>query len=136
KPLDPNAIEKPWRIGRNVRRLIGPVIEVVITEKTDVGNEYSRVHVESVVYVEVVPAIGLRDIFVGASKIPLPRPALASLRGVVTANIPSMVKIRPRTFCQWKSPPTLICSTWTSLVLKISVEPPRVSSLGWLKSIT
>ena len=36
---------------------------------------------------------------------------LASLRGVVVANRPSIVRIRPRTFCQWKSPPTLICSS-------------------------
>ena len=33
-----------------------------------------------------------------------------------------MVKTRPRTFCQWKSPPKLICSTWTSSDRKISAR--------------
>src|SRR5208282_124337 len=65
-----------------------------------------------------------------------PRPTLPSFRGVVTPNIPPRVKIRPRTFCQWKSPPKLICSTWTSFDRKISVDPPSVSSLGWLKLLT
>src|SRR5208282_934563 len=65
-----------------------------------------------------------------------PRPTLPSFRGVVTPNIPPRVKIRPRTFCQWKSPPALICSTWTSFDRKISVDPPSVSSFGWLKLLT
>src|ERR1035438_4085403 len=47
-----------------------------------------------------------------------------------------MVRSLPRTFCQWKSPPTLICSTWISFERKISVDPPSVSSLGWLKLLT
>src|SRR5437879_1425894 len=44
-----------------------------------------------------------------------------------------MVRTLPRTFCQWKSPPKLICSIWTSFDRKISLDPPIVSSLGWLK---
>src|ERR1019366_6459962 len=42
----------------------------------------------------------------------------------------------PRTSCQWKSPPTLICSIWTSFDRKISVDPPSESSFGWLKLLT
>src|ERR1035437_4751154 len=47
-----------------------------------------------------------------------------------------MVKTLPRTFCQWKSPPKLICSIWISFDRKISVDPPSESSLGWLKLLT
>src|SRR5208282_5569808 len=35
--LDANTLEKPRCIGGNVRRLISPVIEVVIAEQADVG---------------------------------------------------------------------------------------------------
>ena len=41
----------------------------------------------------------------------VPVAELASLRGVVTANKPSMNITRPRTFCQWKSPPMPMSST-------------------------
>src|SRR5690349_21628278 len=34
--LDPHAGKKPWRVRGNIRRLVGPVIEVIKTEKTHV----------------------------------------------------------------------------------------------------
>jgi hypothetical protein len=67
EPLDAQPIKKPGRIGRYVRRLVGPVIEVVVTEETDVGNEDTRVHVEPVVHIEVVAAVGFSKILVGAT---------------------------------------------------------------------
>ena len=47
-----DAVEKPGCVRRNIRRLIGPVIKVVIAEEADVGNENSCVKVEPVVRVE------------------------------------------------------------------------------------
>ena len=71
EPLDSHAVEEPWRVGRNIGRLIGPVIEVVITEQADVGDEDTGVDVESVMHVEVVSAVGFRNVFVSGADIPL-----------------------------------------------------------------
>ena len=43
-----HALEKPGRVGGNVGGLVGPVIEVVVAEQTDVGHEDSRIDVDSV----------------------------------------------------------------------------------------
>src|SRR5215472_14283058 len=67
KPLDADAVEEPRGIRRYIGRLVGPVVEVVVTEKTDVRNENARVDIEPVVYVEVIAAVGLRDVLVGAA---------------------------------------------------------------------
>src|SRR5262249_51402335 len=39
EPLDPDAVEEPGRVGRNIGRLISPVVKVVVAEQADVGNE-------------------------------------------------------------------------------------------------
>ncbi len=72
KPLDAQSIEEPRRVGRNERRLIGPVVKVVVAEQTDVGDEDSGVDIEPVVHVKVIPAVGFGKIFVRATEIPLP----------------------------------------------------------------
>src|ERR1700730_11468917 len=41
EPLDPHTIEKPRCVGGNIGRLVSPVIEIVVTKETDVGNENS-----------------------------------------------------------------------------------------------
>ncbi len=78
--LHPYAIEKPWRVGRNVRRLVGPVIEVVIAEESDVRHKDSGIDVDSVQRVEVVSAIRFRNIAIGVGQVPLP----ACGAGIVT----------------------------------------------------
>ena len=135
EPLNAHAVEEPRRIGGNIGRLIGPVIEIVVAEQADVRHEDSGVDIEPVVNVEVISAVSFRNILVSTLQVPLADSAgipgatvaeLASLRGVVVANNPSMNRIRPRTFCQWKSPPTLACSIWTSPERNDSVAPTMV----------
>src|SRR5208283_3817859 len=70
--LDADAFEKPGRVGRNVRRLVGPVIVVVIAEQADVGHENSSVDVDSVQRVDVITAIGFGEVAIGIGDIPLP----------------------------------------------------------------
>src|SRR5258708_7868036 len=36
KPLDAHSVEEPWCVGGHIRRLVGPVVEVVVAEQTDV----------------------------------------------------------------------------------------------------
>src|ERR1700683_3565505 len=69
--LYPHAIEKPWSVGGNVRGLIGPIIEVVVTEQADVRHEDSRVNVDSVQRVDVISAISFRYVAVCIGEIPL-----------------------------------------------------------------
>src|SRR6266436_1942787 len=78
--LHAHAVEEPWRIRRNVGRLIRPVVELVVTEKPDVGHEDPRIHVDSMQGVEVVAAVGLRNIAVRIVQLPL----TARWAGVIT----------------------------------------------------
>src|SRR5580692_12767778 len=71
EPLNSKPVEKPRRVGRNIRRLVGPVVEVVIAEEADVRHKYSGVDVEPVIHIEVVAAVGFRKILVGATQVPL-----------------------------------------------------------------
>src|SRR5208283_3556103 len=71
KYLDSHTFKKPWRIGRNVRRLIRPVVVVVITEQADVRHENSGVDVDPVQHVEVITAVGFCQVAIGISDIPL-----------------------------------------------------------------
>ena len=59
KPLHAHAVKEPWRIGGDVRRLIGPVVELIKREQTDVGEEDAGIHVEAVLDVEVIARISL-----------------------------------------------------------------------------
>ena len=69
--LDPQALEKPWRVGGNIRGLVGPVIEVVVAEQADVGHENSRVDVDPVQRVNVIAAVGFCQVAVRIVDIPL-----------------------------------------------------------------
>src|SRR5229473_352442 len=60
--LHAHSVEKPRRIRRNVRRLIRPVVKLVVTEKPDIRHEDSRIHVDPMQCVEVVAAVSLRNI--------------------------------------------------------------------------
>ena len=71
EPLNAQAVEEPRRVGRHVRRLVGPVIEVVVAEQADVRHEDPRVDVQPMVHVEVIAAVGLRDISVSVAEVPL-----------------------------------------------------------------
>ena len=73
KHLDAQSIEEPRSVGGHVRRLVGPIVKVVVAEQTNVGDENSRIDVHSAgaEEIEVVPTPGLRNIFVGASNVPL-----------------------------------------------------------------
>src|SRR5262249_15613900 len=69
--LDPDAIEEPGSVRGDVGGLVGPVVELVVAEETDVGEEDAGVDVEAVQDVEVIPAIALRDVAEGIGKVPL-----------------------------------------------------------------
>lgn len=71
KPLNAKAVKEPRSVGRDIRRLIGPVIKVVVAEQANIGNENSGINIEPVIYVKVIAAVSLRYIFVGATKVPL-----------------------------------------------------------------
>src|ERR1700728_3295375 len=71
KPLHANAVEEPRSIGRHIGRLISPVVIIVVTEQTDVRDENSRVYVEPMLNVEVIPAVCFRHILVSVLQIPL-----------------------------------------------------------------
>ena len=80
KDLDADSIKEPRCVRRNIRRLVGPVIEVVVAEQADIGDEDSRVHVDSMQGIEVVSAICFGEIAVSICKVPL----AARWAGVVT----------------------------------------------------
>src|SRR5258708_34278940 len=79
KDLHPHAIEEPRCIRRDVRRLIGPVIKVVITEETYVRHENSSIYIDAMQLIEVISAIRLREVAIGIGEVPL----AASRAGVV-----------------------------------------------------
>src|SRR5262249_37657541 len=58
KPLDPDAVEEPGRVGRHIGRLIGPVVKVVVAEQANVRDENSCVKIEAMVHVEVITCVG------------------------------------------------------------------------------
>src|SRR5262249_50643264 len=69
EPLNAKAVEEPRRIGRDIRWLIGPVIEVVVAEQTDIGDENPSIDVEPVIYVKVISAVGFGAVFICAAKV-------------------------------------------------------------------
>src|SRR5215469_9678924 len=71
EPLRTNAVKEPWGIGRHIGGLISPVIEIVITEETDVRHEDPRIDVEPMLNVEVIPAPSFRYILVSVLEVPL-----------------------------------------------------------------
>src|SRR5579864_311454 len=74
KPLNAHAVEKPRRVRRHIGRLVSPVIEIIVTEQADIRHEDSCVDIESVIDVEVVPAIRLGNVLVSATEVPLANP--------------------------------------------------------------
>src|ERR1039458_1746311 len=71
EPLNPQAIEKPRSIGRHKRRLVRPVIEVVVTEQANVRYKNPGVDVEPMADVEVVTAVGFGGVAVSVAEVPL-----------------------------------------------------------------
>src|SRR4029077_420687 len=69
--LYPHPIEKPWRVRGNIRRLIGPVVEIVVTEEADVRHENSCVNVDSMQRVEVVSTVRFGQVPIGVVQVPL-----------------------------------------------------------------
>src|SRR5271157_567200 len=80
EPLYAYAIEEPWRVRRHVRWLVGPVIEVVVTEQADIGDEDSSINVQAIVHIPVVPAPCFRHVAVRAAK----RPLAATRAGIIS----------------------------------------------------
>src|ERR1700676_396748 len=72
KDLDSKAREKPWGVGRNVGRLIGPIIELVVTEQTDIRHEDTGINVDSVESIKVISTVCFRQITVRVIQVPLP----------------------------------------------------------------
>src|SRR5262245_729889 len=71
KDLRPHAGEEPGRVGRNKRRLVRPVVEVVEAPEADIGHEDPGVYVDPMHLVEVVSAIGLSQVAVSIVEVPL-----------------------------------------------------------------
>ncbi len=71
KNLYTHTVEEPRSVRRNIRRLIRPVVELVVAEQPHVGHENARVHVDAVHRVEVVAAVSFGQVAVGISQIPL-----------------------------------------------------------------
>src|SRR5579859_2519146 len=71
KDLDTHTIEKPWSVGGNIGWLIGPVVEVVETEKPDIGEKNSGVDVDAVQLVDVISGVRLGEITIGSVEIKL-----------------------------------------------------------------
>src|SRR5271156_2583805 len=71
EPLNAYAVEEPRRVRRHVRRLISPIVKMVVTEQANVGHENSSVDVQPVLNIKVVTAVGFRDVAVSVAKIPL-----------------------------------------------------------------
>ena len=69
--LQPEPVEEPRGVGRDVRRLVRPVVEVVVAEQADVGHEDAGVQVDPVPLVPVVAAVRLRDVAVRVGEVPL-----------------------------------------------------------------
>src|ERR1700743_3309685 len=69
KPLYPQPIEEPRCIRRNKRRLVGPIIKIVITEESDVRNKDAGIHVQSVIHIKVISTPGLRDIAISIGEV-------------------------------------------------------------------
>src|ERR1700730_5943324 len=70
--LDSKAGEKPGRVGRNIGRLIGPIIELVVAEEADIRQEDTGIDIYAVQSIEVVAGVGFREIAVRVVQIPLP----------------------------------------------------------------
>ena len=69
--LDAHAVEEPRRVRRHVRRLVRPVVEVVVAAQADVRHEDAGLDVDAVQLVQVVAAVGLGDVAVGVVEVPL-----------------------------------------------------------------
>src|SRR5690348_12859321 len=71
EPLNSQPVEEPGGVRRNIRRLVCPIVEVVVAEQADVGDEDAGINIEAVIYVEMISAPGFRHILIGILKIPL-----------------------------------------------------------------
>jgi hypothetical protein len=59
--------------SKTQRRLIGPVIEVVVTEEADIGNENTGVDVQTVSDIPVIAAPGFGEVPVCVERFHWPR---------------------------------------------------------------
>src|SRR5262249_26299695 len=70
--LHTHSVEEPRGVRRNVRRLVGPIVEVVVTEKPDIGHEDSRIDIDPMQGIEVVTAVRLGKLTVRVVPVTLP----------------------------------------------------------------
>src|ERR1700674_3939125 len=68
--LEAQTLKEPRRVRGDVRRLIGPVVEAVITPEADVRHEDAGVHVDAVERVPVIAAIAFRDVAIRRVQVP------------------------------------------------------------------
>src|ERR1700682_637824 len=71
KPLNSHPVKEPGSVGRHIRWLVSPVIEVVVAEQSNVGHENSRIQIEAVVHIPVVASVCLGHVLIRTAKIPL-----------------------------------------------------------------
>ena len=71
KNLHAHAVEEPWRVRRHVRRLVRPVVELVIAPQADVRHEDAGFDIDPVHLVEVVAAVCLGDVPIRGIEVPL-----------------------------------------------------------------
>ena len=71
KPLDSDTVKEPRRVRRYKRRLVGPVVEIVVAKEPNIGHKNSGVDVQPMVHVEVVPTPPLGEMPVRVVQVPL-----------------------------------------------------------------
>src|SRR5262249_2923849 len=69
--LNAHSLEEPRGIRGDVRRLIRPVVELIVTPKPDVREEDARLDIDSVQRIDVIPAPRFGDVAKRVGEIPL-----------------------------------------------------------------
>src|SRR6266850_6016552 len=79
-----NAVEEPWGVGGNIRRLIRPVVELIVAEEADIGHKDSGVDIDAMQGVEMVATVRFGEITIGVVQIPLAtrRAGIVARRGL------------------------------------------------------
>src|ERR1700730_9084332 len=72
KDLDSKAGEKPRSVRRNIRRLVSPIVKLVVSEETDIRHEDTGIGVDSVEGIEMISTVCFGEIAVRVIQIPLP----------------------------------------------------------------
>ena len=71
KHLHAQPVEEPGRIVRCKRRLVRPVLRIVVRKEPDVGHEETGINIDPVPDIEVISRIGLAEVAIRIREIEL-----------------------------------------------------------------